>query len=137
MMRINPKAEKIIEGSWYPAKIGEVEDKDTQFGESLVVPFNVEADGDVVEIAKFLSYSDHPKSNMVKWGKALFGDGPFDTEDFSGVECDVFVEEGEDKEGSPRNVVRKVRRRKDNETAKSPEKAAHSQADKPDFEDDL
>jgi hypothetical protein len=134
-MRINPKSVKIIEDGWYPAKIGEVEDKKTQFGECLMLPFDVETDGEVVEIAAFLNYSDSPTSNMVKWGKALFGDGPFDTEDFSGVECEVFVEEGEDKEGSPKNYIRKVRLRKDNSTANKPEKAEQDKADGPGIKD--
>ena len=110
-MRITPRIEKIIDDGWYPAKICTVENKDTQFGERLMVPFEVEAGGDVVEIMAFLSYSDHPKSNLVRWAKTLLGDRPFDTEEFSGVECEVFVEVGEDKEGNAKNFVRKVRQR--------------------------
>lgn len=111
-MRVTPKKEKIIEDGWYKAEIGDTEDKDTQFGEKLMVPFNVEADGDVVEITAFISYSDSPKSNMVKWATGLWGEGVFDTDDFAGTVCEVFVEEGEDKEGSPKNFVRKVRKAK-------------------------
>ena len=114
-MTITPKIETIIDDGWYPAKIGTVENKDTQFGERLMVPFEVESGGDMVEITAFLSYSDHPKSNLVRWAKALFGDRPFDTDEYSGVECEVFVELGEDKEGNPKNSVLKVRRRRGDE----------------------
>jgi hypothetical protein len=109
-MKINPKAETILEDGWYPATIGEVEEKDTKFGERLMVPFDVDpGDDTVVDITAFISFSDHPKSNVVKWGKALFGDRAFDTDEFTGLNCEVFVEEGEDADGQPKNFIRKVR----------------------------
>lgn len=109
-MKINPTTEMIIEDGWYPATIGNVEERDTKFGERLMVPFNVDAgDNTVVDITAFISFSNHPKSNVVKWGKALFGERAFDTDEFSGTPCEVFVEEGEDSEGQPKNFIRKVR----------------------------
>jgi len=121
MATINPKAEKIIEDGWYPATIGDTEMKDTKFGERLMVPFDVQDDDETVDITAFISISDHPKSNVVKWGKALFGERPFDTDEFSGTECEVFVEEGEDSEGQPKNFIRKVR--KTGSTKKAKKKA--------------
>jgi hypothetical protein len=118
-VQINPKEERILEDGWYPATIDEVEEKDTKFGDRLMVPFIVEDDGSEVEITAFISFSDHPKSNVVKWGKALFGNRPFDTDEFSGQTCEVFVEEGEDSDGQQKNFVRKLRPRKDGGKAKA------------------
>lgn len=109
-MRIEPKTEAVISDGWYAATIGEVEEKGTKFGERLMVPFIVDpGDNTVVEITAFISFSDHPKSNVVRWGKALFGERPFDTDEFANVQCEVFVEEGEDAEGQPKNFIRKLR----------------------------
>lgn len=114
MVQINPKAEIIIEDGWYPFTIQGVEDKETQFGDKLMLPFQVDAGAELgaVEITAFVSFSDHPKSNVVKWGKALFGDRPFDTDEFEGATGEAFVEEGEDKDGQPKNFIRKVRKGK-------------------------
>lgn len=123
MTRIEPKSEVILEGGWYPATIGDVEERDTKFGEKLMVPFDVEpGDDTLVDITAFISFSDHPKSNVVKWGKSLFGERPFDTDEFSGVKCEVFLEEGEDQDGAPKNFIRKIRRPKE-EKAKAGKKA--------------
>ncbi len=128
MPQVNPKAEKILEDGWYKASIGETEMKDTKFGERLMVPFDVEADDETVEITAFISLSNHPKSNVVKWGKALFGERPFDTDEFSGLRCEVFVEEKEDDEGAPKNYIRKLR------PAKGEKQAARPAAPKTDAE---
>lgn len=113
MAQINPQADVLIEDGWYSATIGDIEEKDTKHGERLMVPFNVEPGDDaIVDITAFLKFSNHPKSNVVKWGKALFGERPFDTDEFSGVKCEVFVEEGEDQDGQPKNYIRKVRKPK-------------------------
>ena len=73
MTKIRPKKETIIEDGWYPAEIGEVEERETKFGEKLLVPFEVDAGGDTIAIDAWLSLSDHPKSNLVhdqatSWG---------------------------------------------------------------------
>lgn len=132
MVQINPKAEVIIEDGWYPFTIEGVEDKETQFGDKLMLPFQVDASGaneGTVEITAFVSFSDHPKSNVVKWGKALFGDRPFDTDEFEGATGEAFVEEGEDKEGQPKNFIRKVRQ------AKKAGKTTKADVEEPDFSD--
>lgn len=122
MVQINPKAEVIIEDGWYPFTIEGVEDKETQFGDKLMLPFQVDAGKEgTIEITAFVSFSDHPKSNVVKWGKALFGDRPFDTDEFEGATGEAFVEEGEDKEGLPKNFIRKVRKPKKAGKKKEPE----------------
>jgi hypothetical protein len=33
-MHVKPKKETIIEDGWYPAEIGQVEERETKFGES-------------------------------------------------------------------------------------------------------
>lgn len=110
MTKIQPKKETIIEDGWYSAEIGEVEERETVHGEKLLVPFEVDAgDAGIIAIDAWLSISDHPKSNMCKWALQLFGEREFDTDEFTGVECEVFVEEGEDKEKQPKNYIRKVR----------------------------
>jgi hypothetical protein len=109
MPKIRPKKETIIEDGWYPAEIGQVEERETKFGEKLLVPFEVDASGDTIAIDAWLSLSDHPKSHLVKWAKQLFGDREFHTDEFAGLRCEVFVEEGEDSEGSPKNFIRKLR----------------------------
>ena len=73
------------------------------------MPFEVDAGDDTIAIDAWLSLSDHPKSNLVKWAKQLFGDREFDTDEFAGLHCEVFVAEGEDSEGSPKNFIRKLR----------------------------
>lgn len=132
-MKINPKAEVLLADGWYTATIGEVEEKDTKFGERLMVPFDVE-DGDdtIVDITAFISFSDHPKSNVVKWGKALFGDRAFDTDEFTSVRCEVFVEEGEDADKQPKNFIRKVRKPKSG--GKKPAKDSATEANEADFD---
>lgn len=119
-MRIEPKADVLLEDGWYSATIGEVEEKDTEHGERLMVSVDVEpGDGTIVDVTAWLSLSDHPKSNMVRWGRGLFGDRPFDTDEFSNVKCEVFIEESTDKKGEPKNYIRKLRRpKKDGNEAK-------------------
>lgn len=131
MTRIEPKADVLLEDGWYPAIIRDVEDKDTEYGERLMVPFDVKpGDGTTVDVTTFISFSDHPKSNMVRWAKGLFGERPFDTDEFSGAECEVFIEESENKKGEPTNYIRKVRRPKEEkvEGRKKPEVAAEGEA---------
>lgn len=109
MVKVSPKKETILEDGWYPAKITTTEEIDTKYGERILIPFDVYSEGSVIEVAAFVSISDHAKSNLVKWGKALFGDRPFDTDEFNGLECEVRLEEGEDGEGERKNFIRKVR----------------------------
>lgn len=134
-MQIQPKKETILEDGWYPFTIGETEEKDTKFGERFMIPFELEADDGVVEVTAFISYSDHPKSNMVKWGKALFGDRAFDTDEFQGQTGEAFVEEGEDSEGQPKNFIRKVRQSKKGAAKNGKGKKEEVTLDESDFDD--
>lgn len=110
MVHVKPKKETIIKDGWYPAEIGEVEERETKFGDKLLVPFEVDdGDGGVVAIDAWISPSDHPKSNCVKWAKQLFGDREFDTDEFTGQKVEAFVEEGETQDGESKNYVRKLR----------------------------
>jgi hypothetical protein len=132
-MHVKPKRETIIEDGWYPAEIGQVEERETKFGQKLLVPFGVDASGDTIAIDAWLSVSDHPKSNLVKWARQLFGDREFDTEEFAGLRCEVFVEEGEDSEGSPKNFIRKLRPAKKGKG--KPKQDEDIGTDESDFED--
>lgn len=109
MTKIKPKHETIIEDGWYVALIGDVEERETKFGEKLLVPFEVEVGGQTIAIDAWLSISDHPKSNLVKWAKQLLGDREFDTDELAGLSCEAFIEEGENADGEPKNFVRKLR----------------------------
>jgi hypothetical protein len=130
MVKVKPKQEQIIEDGWYPALIGDVEERETKFGEKLLVPFEVDANGSTIAIDAWLTISDHPKSNLVKWAKQLFGDREFDTEELAGMQVEVFVEEGESGDGDPKNFIRKLRPLKG---AKKKEKDIG--VDESDFED--
>jgi hypothetical protein len=118
-MRISPKRESILDDGWYPATIGEVEERETKFGEKLLFPFEVDAgDVGVVAIDVWISISDHPKANLVKWAKQLFGDREFDTVEFTDAKVEVFVEEAENADGEVKNYVRKLRPEKGNTNGK-------------------
>src|SRR5215210_8183196 len=54
-MKIKPKIEMVITDGWYPAEIGEVEERETKFGEKLLVPFEVDVGGDTIAIDAWLS----------------------------------------------------------------------------------
>jgi hypothetical protein len=81
----------------------------------ILFPFEVDAgEVGIVAIDAWVSISDHPKANLVKWAKQLFGDREFDTDEFVGAEVEAFVEAGESKDGDPKNYVRKLRPAKGN-----------------------
>lgn len=109
MTKIQPKSERLLKPGWYPAEIGEVEERETKFGTKLLVPFEVTDNEGTVGIDAWLSISDHPKSNLVKWAKQLFGDREFDTDELTDIECEASVVEGEDSEGNPKNKISKLR----------------------------
>jgi hypothetical protein len=114
-MKISPKRDHILDDGWYPATIGEVEERETKFGEKFLFPFEVEAgDLGIVAIDAWISISDHPKANLVKWARQLFGDREFDTDEFVGADVEAFVEAGENADNEPKNFVRKLRPAKAN-----------------------
>lgn len=136
MVHVKPKKETIIEDGWYSAEIGDVEERETKFGEKLLVPFEVDAGGDTIVIDAWLSLSDHPKSNLVKWAKQLFGEREFDTDEFANQRVEVFVEEGENTDGEPKNFVRKLRPlNPETGKAKKTGKKENVEIDESDFED--
>jgi hypothetical protein len=139
VVHVKPKREEIIEDGWYPATIGDVEERETKFGDKLLFPFEVDAgETGVVAIDAWLTLSDHPKANLVKWGKQLFGDREFDTDEFTDKTVEVFVEEGENNDGEPKNFVRKLRPLSTEEeapTKKSKGKKEEVEIDESDFDD--
>jgi hypothetical protein len=133
-VQIKPKREEIIEDGWYPAEISSVEQRETKFGEKLLFTFEVDAgDKGTVAIDAWLSISDHPKANLVKWAKQLFGDREFNTDEFVGAKVEAFVEAGENADGEPKNVVRKLRLAKGK--GKGKPKSDDIQIDEEDFND--
>lgn len=137
MVHVKPKKETIIEDGWYPAEIGEVEERETKFGEKLLFPFEVDAGEDgVIAVDAWLSISDHPKANLVKFAKQLFGDREFDTDEFINAKVEAFVEAGENADGEPKNFVRKIRPAKEaKQTKKVKANTEGVKIDESDFED--
>lgn len=141
MAIITPKKARLLKDGWYPATIGTVEERDTQYGEKLFVPFEVDAkDGTLVAIDAFITISDNEKSHMVRWGEAIFGEGEFDYEDFSDQSVEVFLEESENKDGVPKNYIRKVKPAEGGSGGNSkvkgaPTKKAEVEIDESDFSD--
>jgi hypothetical protein len=142
-VKINPREERLLDDGWYPGQIAEVSEVSTTFGDKLLVPFLIE-DGDAtVEVPAWISFSDHPRSNCVKWGKALFGNRAFDTSEFSNQAVEVFVEIGEDRDGNEKNFVRKLRPRKNgggkatgkSDGGKPTGKKGKTEPDESDFDD--
>lgn len=126
-MRISPKSEEILQGGWYPAVITQAEEMETKYGEKLLVSFDVDGskeDAGTVEVDAWLTLPEegkqaHPKSNIAKWGRMLFGPGDWLTEDLPDLHCDVFIEEGESNDGERKNFVRKLRPAKEGKVDES------------------
>ena len=122
MVKINPGVpEEVIPDGWYTATLGNVELIETKdYGEKLVMPFEVEGPNGAVEIKMWSLWSDSPLSNIVKLGAPLVGGRIFDTDEISGVKCEVFVIEGEYK-GTPKNYIQKTRLPKGQQPRKTKE----------------
>jgi hypothetical protein len=109
--RMDVKAEKVLEDGVYDAKLVNLEQKETKFGERLMWTFEVAGEG--TEVVGFTSMSPSMKANAYQWATAIAGEidpklgwGP---EDVIGGECAVVLEVAEDAQGFEKNKVVKVK----------------------------
>jgi len=105
------KVEKVLEDGAYDARLVNVEEKETKFGDRLMWTFRV--DGEDAEVVGFTSMSPSTKANAYQWAVAIAGEidpklgwGP---EDLIGGECVVVLEAAEDAQGTAKNKVVKVK----------------------------
>jgi hypothetical protein len=105
------KVEKVLEDGAYDAKLVNVEQKETKFGDRLMWTFEV--DGESTEVVGFTSMSPSTKAKAYQWAVAIAGEidpklgwGP---EDLIGGECVVVLEAAEDAQGTEKNKVVKVK----------------------------
>jgi hypothetical protein len=105
------KVEKVLEDGAYDAKLVNVEQKETKFGDRLMWTFEV--DGQNTEVVGFTSMSPSTKAKAYQWAAAIAGEidpklgwGP---EDLVGGECVVVLEAAEDSQGAEKNKVVKVK----------------------------
>jgi hypothetical protein len=111
--RMDVKVEKILEDGAYDAKLVNVEQKETRFGDRLMWTFEI--DGEDAEVVGFTSMSPSTKAKAYQWAAAIAGEidpklgwGP---EDVIGGECVVVLEAAEDTQGVEKNKVVKVKPR--------------------------
>jgi hypothetical protein len=109
--RMDVKVEKVLEDGAYEAKLVNVEQKETKFGDRLMWTFEV-AEEDT-EVVGFTSMSPSTKAKAYHWAVAIMGEidaklgwGP---EDLIGGECVVVLETAEDAQGTEKNKVVKVK----------------------------
>jgi hypothetical protein len=109
--RMDVKVEKVLEDGAYDAKLVNVEQKETKFGDRFMWTFEV--DGENVEVVGFTSMSPSTRAKAYQWAEAIMGEidpklgwGP---EDVIGGECIVVLEVVEDAQGTKKNRVVKVK----------------------------
>ena len=117
--RMNVKVEKVLEDGAYEARLVNVEEKATIFGNRLM--WNFQVDGENTEVVGFTSMSPSTKAKAYQWASAIAGEidpksgwGP---EDLVGGECVVVLEVAEDAQGIEKNRVVKVKPPKKGKTA--------------------
>src|ERR671917_115147 len=105
------RVDKVLEDGAYDAKLVNVEQKETKFGDRLMWIFEVE--GEDTEVAGFTSMSPSTKAKPYQWATAIIGEidsrlgwGP---EDLIGGECVVVLEAAEDAQGTEKNKVVNVK----------------------------
>src|SRR5918996_2915521 len=105
------KVEKVLEDGAYNAKLTNVEQKETKYGDRLMWTFEV--DGEGTEVVGFTSMSPSTKAKAYQWASAIAGEidsklgwGP---EDLIGGECIVVLEGAEDAQGTEKNKVVRVK----------------------------
>jgi hypothetical protein len=109
--RMDVKVEKVLEDGAYDAKLVNVEQKETKFGDRFMWTFEV--DGENVEVVGFTSMSPSTRAKAYQWAEAIMGEidpklgwGP---EDVIGGECIVVLEVVENAQGTKKNRVVKVK----------------------------
>jgi hypothetical protein len=117
--RMDVKVEKVLEEGAYDAKLVNVEQKETKFGDRLIWTFEVDREN--TEVVGFTSMSPSTKAKAYQWAAAIAGEidpklgwGP---EDLIGGECVVVLEAAEDTQGTEKNKVVKVKPLRKNEAA--------------------
>jgi hypothetical protein len=123
--RMDVKVERVLEDGAYDAKLINVEQKETKFGDRLMWTFEVAEEN--TEVVGFTSMSPSTKANAYQWAVVIAGEidprlgwGP---EDLVGGECVVVLEAAEDAQGTEKNKVVKVKpSRKGKINAADPEK---------------
>src|SRR5688572_24854185 len=92
------KVEKILEDGAYDARLVNVEQKETKFGDRLMWTFEVA--GENTEVVGFTSMSPSTKAKPYQWAAAIAGEiDPklgWGREDLIGGECAVVLEAAED-----------------------------------------
>jgi hypothetical protein len=113
------RVEKVLEDGAYEARLVNVEQKQTTFGERLMWTFEVA--GENTEVVGFTSMSPSTKAKAYQWAVAIAGEidpksgwGP---EDLIGEECVVVLEAAEDAQGTEKNKVVEVKPPKKGKTA--------------------
>ena len=108
---MNVKVEKVLEDGAYDAKLVNVEQKETKFGDRLMWTFEVAEEN--TEVVGFTSMSPSTEANAYQWAAAIAGEidpklgwGP---EDLIGGKCVVVLETAEDAQGTEKNKVVKVK----------------------------
>ncbi len=116
--RMNVRVEKVLEDGAYDARLVNVEQKETKFGDRLMWTFEVA--GENAEVVGFTSQSPSTKAKAYQWAVAIAGEidpklgwGP---EDLIGGECVVALEAAEDAQGTEKNKVVKVKPQKKSKT---------------------
>ena len=109
--RMDVRVDKVLEDGAYDAKLVNVEQKETKFGDRLMWTFDVA--GENTEVVGFTSMSPSTKAKAYQWAVAVAGE--IDTklgwvpEDLIGGECVVVLEAAEDAQGTDKNKVVKVK----------------------------
>jgi hypothetical protein len=96
--RMNVKVEMALKDGAYNAKVVNVEQKETKFGDRLMWTFEVA--GESTEVVGFTSMSPSTKAKAYQWAAAIMGEiDPqlgWAPEDVIGGECVVVLEAAED-----------------------------------------
>jgi hypothetical protein len=129
--RMDVKVEKVLDDGAYDARLINVEQKQTKFGDRLMWTFEVA--GENTEVVGFTSMSPSTKAKAYQWAVAIAGEidpklgwGP---EDLIGGECVVVLEAAEDAQGTAKNKVVKVKPPRKDKLAASEKEAESSGGD--------
>jgi hypothetical protein len=105
------KVEKVLDDGTYDAKLVNVEQKETKFGDRLMWTFAVAEEK--TEVVGFTSMSPSTKAKAYEWAAAIAGEidpklgwGP---EDLIGGDCVVVLESAKDAQGNEKNKVVRVK----------------------------
>jgi len=125
------KVDRVLEDGAYEAKLVNVEQKETKFGDRLMWTFAVAEEN--TEVVGFTSMSPSTKANAYQWAVAIAGEidpklgwGP---EDLIGGECVVVLEAAEDAQGIEKNKVVRVKPPRTNKPAASKSEADGSEGE--------